>query len=81
MHTYKYKVHVEGQAACRRLERSGPNQEPGTIRVYVTNGQRNGLYVGRKVGPCPGGRRRWVVGLRGEYAERRKKYDIILHIT
>ena len=28
MHTYTYKVHVEGQAACRGLERSGP--KPGT---------------------------------------------------
>jgi len=42
------------------LGRSGPNLEPGTMRVYVTNGPRNGLNIGRKVGPCPGSRRRWV---------------------
>jgi len=42
--------------------RSGPNLEPGTMRVYVTNGPRNGLDIGRKVGPCPGSRRRWVLG-------------------
>jgi len=45
-----------------RLGRSGPNLEPGTMRVYVTNGPRNGLNIGRKVGPFPGRRRRWVVG-------------------
>jgi len=32
------------------------------MRVYVTNGPRNGLNIGRKVGPCPGNRRRWVLG-------------------
>ena len=46
----------------KRVERSVPNLEPGTMRVYVTNGQRNGLNIGRKVGPCPGSRRRWVLG-------------------
>jgi len=50
----------ESPYVCRR--RSGPNLEPGTIRVYVTNGPRNGLHIGRKVGPCPGSRRRWVLG-------------------
>jgi len=44
------------------LGRSGPNLEPWTMRVYVINGPRNGLHIGRKVGPCPGGRRRWVIG-------------------
>jgi len=42
--------------------RSGPNLEPGTMRVYVTNSPRNGLHIDRKVGPCPGSRRRWVLG-------------------
>jgi len=32
------------------------------MRVHVTNGARNGLNIGRKVGPCPGGRGRWVLG-------------------
>jgi len=32
------------------------------MRGYVTNGPRNGLNIGRKVGPCPGSRRRWVLG-------------------
>jgi len=32
------------------------------MRVYVTNGPRNGLILGRKVYPCPGSRRRWVLG-------------------
>jgi len=33
----------------------GPyNLEPGTMRVYVTNGPRNGLNIGGNVGPCPG---------------------------
>jgi len=44
------------------LERSGPNLEPGTMRVYVTNGPRNGWNIGRTVGTCPGSRRRWVLG-------------------
>jgi len=44
------------------LGRSGPNLKPGTMRLYVTNGPRNGLNIGRKVGPCPGSRRRWVLG-------------------
>jgi len=44
------------------LERSGPNLEPRTMRVYVTNGRRNGLSIGRKVGLCPGSWRRWVLG-------------------
>jgi len=43
------------------LGRSGPNLEPGTMRVYVTNSPQNGLNIGRKVGPCPGSRRRWVL--------------------
>jgi len=46
----------------RETERSGPNLEPGTMRVYVANSSRNGLNIGRKVGPCPGTRRRWVLG-------------------
>jgi len=41
---------------------SGPNLEPGMMRVNVTNGRRNGLNIDRKVGPCPGSRRRWVLG-------------------
>jgi len=41
---------------------SGPNLEPGTMRVYITNGPQNGLNIGRTVGPCPGSRSRWVVG-------------------
>jgi len=32
------------------------------MRAYVTNGPRNGLHIDRKVGPCPGSRRRWVLG-------------------
>jgi len=36
--------------------------EPGTMRMDVTNGPRNGFIIGRKVGPCPGTRRRWVLG-------------------
>ena len=43
------------------LGRSGPNLEPGTMRVYL-NGLRNGLNIGGKVGPCRGSRRRWVLG-------------------
>ena len=45
-----------------QIGRSGPNLEPGTMRVYVTNGPRNGLDIGTKVGPCPGSKRRWVLG-------------------
>jgi len=45
-----------------QIERAGPNLEPGTVRVYVTNGRRNGLNIARKVGPSPGNRRRWVMG-------------------
>ena len=30
----------------------GPNLKPGTVRVYVINGTRNGLNIGRKVGPA-----------------------------
>jgi len=44
------------------LGRSCPNLEPGTTRVYENNGPRNGLDSGRKVGPCPGSRRRWALG-------------------
>jgi len=44
------------------LKRSGPNLEPGKMRVYVTNGLQNGLKIGRNVGPCSGSRRRWVLG-------------------
>jgi len=44
------------------LGRSGPNLEPGTMRVYVTNGPRKGSNIGRKVGPWPGSQRRWVLG-------------------
>jgi len=44
-----------------RVGRSGPNLEPGTMRVYVTNGLRNGMHNGRKVVPCPESRRRWVL--------------------
>jgi len=44
------------------LGRSGPNLEPGTMHVYVTNGPRNALNIGEKVGPCPGSRIRWVLG-------------------
>jgi len=40
------------------LGRSGPNLQPGTLRVYVINGSRNGLNIGRKAGPCLGTRRR-----------------------
>ena len=32
------------------------------MRVYVTNGLQNGLNNGSKAGPCPGSRRRWVLG-------------------
>jgi len=44
------------------VERSGPNLEPGKMRVCVRNGPRNGLNIGRRVGSCPGSRRRWVLG-------------------
>jgi len=60
---------IEVRSGDRRLScssslgRLGPiNLEPGTMRVYVTNGPRNGLNIGGKVGPCPGSRRRWVLG-------------------
>jgi len=43
--------------------RSDPNLEHGTMRVCVTNGPRNGLNIGRRVGLRPGSRRRWVFGL------------------
>jgi len=45
-----------------RLGSSGPNLEPGTMRVYETNGPRNGLNIDRKVNPYPGSRRRCVLG-------------------
>jgi len=35
------------------IGRLGPNLEPGTMRVYATNGPRNGLNIGGKVGPRP----------------------------
>jgi len=44
------------------LGKSGPNLEPVTMRVCVTNGRRNGLNIGTRVGPCPGSLRRWVLG-------------------
>ena len=44
------------------LRRPGPKLEPGTVVVYVINASRNGLNIGRKVGPCPGSRRWWVLG-------------------
>jgi len=44
------------------LGRSGPNLKPGTMRVYVTSGWQNGLNIDRKVGLCPGSRRRWALG-------------------
>jgi len=52
---------LTSQMVCM-VGRSGPNLEPGTMLVDVTNGPRNGLHIGRKVGPCPGSRRRWVLG-------------------
>ena len=53
-----------GESACeaRRLGRSDPHLEPGMMRVYVTNGMRNCLNIGRRVGPCPRTHRRWVLG-------------------
>jgi len=42
------------------LGRPGPNLEPGTVRVDVINGSRDGLTIGRKVGLNPRARRRWV---------------------
>jgi len=42
--------------------RPGANLELGTMRVNVTNGRRDGLSIGRKVGPCLGNRRRCVLG-------------------
>jgi len=36
------------------LGRVGPNPELGTVVVYITNGSRKGLKIGREVGPCPG---------------------------
>jgi len=51
-----------GLSRLTYVERSGPNLKPGTMRVYVTDGPRNVLNIGRKVGPCPGCRRRWVLG-------------------
>jgi len=51
--------HILYQYVC--LGRSGPNLELGKMRVYVTNGPRSGLHIGRQVGPCPGSRRRWVL--------------------
>jgi len=61
------QLHAGGEASdpstcSNRVGRSGPNLEPGTMRVYVTNGPRNGLKIGRKVGPSPGSQRRWVLG-------------------
>jgi len=40
-----------GETRIPGLGKSGPNLEPGTMRVYVTNRPRNGLDSGRKVGP------------------------------
>jgi len=34
-----------------QLGSSGPNLEPGTMRVYVTNGPRDRLNIGRRVNP------------------------------
>ena len=32
-----------------------PNLQPGTMRVYITNGgPQNGSNIGMKFGPCPG---------------------------
>jgi len=39
--------------------RSGPNLEPGMMRVYVTDGSQNGLTISSKVGPCPGTGEGW----------------------
>jgi len=55
-----YIYYVSHGRIC--LGRSGPNLEPGTMRVYVTSDLRNGLNIGGKVGPCPRSRRRWVFG-------------------
>ena len=61
MNTYVYRSFGYATIPQRtHLGRSVPNLEPGTMRVYITNGPRNGLNIGRKVGPCPGSRRRWV---------------------
>jgi len=57
--SFIFEIRHGGAAQVRR---SGPNLESGTMRVYITNGPRNGLNIGRKVSPCPGSRRRWVLG-------------------
>jgi len=57
----EYDCHTSYSHLGLTLGRSGPNLEPGTMRVYLTNGPRNGLNSGRKVGPCPGRRRWWVL--------------------
>ena len=36
------------------IESSGPNLEPGAVRVCVIYASRNGFNIGRKVSPCPG---------------------------
>ena len=46
----------------QKEKRVGPNLEPGTMRVYLMHGTRNGLNIGRKVGPCPIARRLWGLG-------------------
>jgi len=59
---FQFLEMVRMQISTKYIGRSGPNLEPGTMRVHVTNGPRNGLNIGRRVGPCPGSRRRWVLG-------------------
>ena len=56
------RLHCVLTLRCVGVGRSGPNLEPGTMRVYVTNGPPNGLNIDRMVGPCPGSRRWWVLG-------------------
>jgi len=48
--------------AASALGRSGANLEQGKMRVFATNVPRTGLHISRKVGFCPGSRRRWVLG-------------------
>jgi len=57
----KMTRHPFSERAVHLVGRSGPNLEPGTMRVYLTNGPQNGLNIDRKVGPFPGSRRRWVL--------------------
>ena len=50
----------KGVQGLPQLRRSGPNLEPRTVRVTSLTVREHDFNIGRKVGPCPGTRGRWV---------------------